>query len=55
MSIACGPLRRAHSGKGCAIPECCSSILFLRFGALNLLSTDGRDTGVVHERDFSIK
>jgi hypothetical protein len=24
-------------------------------GALNLLSTDGRDTGVVHERDFSIK
>jgi hypothetical protein len=45
MSIHCGPLQRAHCGKGRAVPERCSSILVPRFGALNLLSTDGRDTG----------
>jgi hypothetical protein len=41
--------------KAVLFPNAARRSWFLRFGALNLLSTDGRDTGVVHERDFSIK
>jgi hypothetical protein len=56
MGCDCGPLRRRHSGEGCAVSERCSSILIPSLWCDQPASTDGTGAwGVVHERDLSIK
>src|SRR5260370_17630693 len=41
MGCDCGPLRRRHSGEGCAVPERCSSILIPSLWCDQPASTDG--------------
>src|SRR5260370_34683259 len=41
MGCDCGPLRRRHSGEGCAVPGRCSSILIPSLWCDQPASTDG--------------